>query len=150
MQTDSKNPPYCDGSHNQFPDAMTQELPTDWIAFETVDVKEESHDTKRFRFRVKDCKNDLAKLRSLKLKDGQTFHFSVRVEMPDGNLSTRPYTPTYFDFKRGEGEFVIKRYDDGKVTPTLTDKRKSVTCWTFEVLFPASSCFNMHKIKLFF
>ena len=119
----TKNPPYCDGSHNQIPDAMTQELPTEWIAFETVDVKEESHDTKRFRFRVKDCKNDLAKLRSLKLKDGQTFHFSVRVEMPDGNLATRPYTPTYFDFERGEGEFVIKRYDDGKVTPTLTDKQ---------------------------
>ena len=115
----TRNPPYCDGSHNQFPDAKIHELPADWIAFETVDVQEETHDTKRFRFRVKDCKNDLTKLRSLKLKDGQTFHFSIRVSMPNGNLSTRPYTPTYFDFDRGEGEFVIKKYEDGKVTPTL-------------------------------
>jgi len=115
------NPPYCDGSHNQIPNVdTTQELPKDWITFETVEVRNETHDTKRYRFRVKDCKTDLAKLKSLKLKDGQAFHFSIRVNMPNGNMSTRPYTPTYFDFERGEGEFVIKRYEDGKVTPTLT------------------------------
>ncbi|GHP05673.1 NADH-cytochrome b5 reductase 3 [Pycnococcus provasolii] len=72
------------------------------VAWELVDKKTISHDTRRFRFALPSPKHILG------LPVGQ--HISFIYTDADGKLVTRPYTPTSSDADVGYVDFVIKVY----------------------------------------
>lgn len=115
----TSSPPFCDGSHNNTgpqhgPETITA---TDFLPFELLSNEKRSHDTVALRLRAK--KSALPTLQEDGASIGPAFHFSARVTAKDGRVKTRPYTPVSYDPETGELELVVKRYEQGLVSPVL-------------------------------
>ncbi|KAH7590064.1 Ferredoxin reductase-type FAD binding domain profile [Nakaseomyces glabratus] len=82
-----------------------------WIDLELEKIIEESHDTKRFFF----------KLPTDDSVSGLTLASAVLTKFmtPKGNPVIRPYTPVSDLSEKGYIEFVIKHYEGGKMTDHL-------------------------------
>ncbi|KAJ1957464.1 hypothetical protein EC988_000822 [Linderina pennispora] len=71
-----------------------------------------THDVKRLTFQLDSDK---------KLGNYTSSAVLFRVTLPSGKTELRPYTPVSHELQRGSCDFVIKRYDDGQVSPALHD-----------------------------
>lgn len=85
--------------------------PDKWQPLTLVDVKELSHNTKRYRFALPHQEQELG------LPLGQ--HISIKGTDAEGRDVMRPYTPTTSVAQRGYVDFVIKLYPDGQMSQIL-------------------------------
>lgn len=85
--------------------------PDKWQPLTLVDIKQLSHNTRRFRFALPHQEQQLG------LPLGQ--HISIKGLDADGREVMRPYTPTSEIGQRGHVDFVIKLYPDGQMSQIL-------------------------------
>eukprot|EP00930_Biecheleria_cincta_P001681 TRINITY_DN102808_c0_g1_i1.p1 TRINITY_DN102808_c0_g1~~TRINITY_DN102808_c0_g1_i1.p1 ORF type:complete len:384 (-),score=58.80 TRINITY_DN102808_c0_g1_i1:237-1361(-) len=113
------NPPFCDGSHRGLDENTgVADLPTEFHKWQVLSTEQLSHDTTRLRLKCEE-----AQLR----KAAVSFHFSLRAAATDGSIKTRPYTPTQYDSDTREMDLVVKRYDNGMVSPVVTSMKAGDT-----------------------
>lgn len=87
--------------------------PSKWQPLTLVDVKQLSHNTRRFRFALPHQEQVLG------LPLGQ--HVSLKGTAEDGSEVMRPYTPTSETTHRGQVDFVIKLYPEGQMSQILAE-----------------------------
>ncbi|PSC68419.1 NADH-cytochrome b5 reductase 1 [Micractinium conductrix] len=85
--------------------------PDKWQPLTLVDIKNLSHNTRRYRFALPHQEQLLG------LPLGQ--HISIKGVDEGGREVMRPYTPTSEIHQRGHVDFVIKLYDDGQMSQVL-------------------------------
>ncbi|KAJ1940206.1 hypothetical protein FBU59_003881 [Linderina macrospora] len=71
-----------------------------------------THDVKKLTFKLDSDK---------KLGNYTSSAVLFRVTLPNGKTELRPYTPVSHELQHGSCEFVVKRYDSGKVSSALHD-----------------------------
>eukprot|EP00939_MAST-03C_sp_MAST-3C-sp1_P000472 g472.t1 len=122
----TKKGPFCDGTHNGIEDqSIPFRLTEEWLPYDLISTETYSSDTKRMHFKVA-CDDTLRKLNEIvhsdEGRDGKAaFHFTLKMPLPNGKVKTRPYTPVEFNPKSGTLEFLIKSYDDGRVSPLISE-----------------------------
>lgn len=91
----------------------------EWIDLKLAKVVDVTHNTKHFYFDLPD-KNDIS---GLVIASCLLSKFVT----PKGNNVVRPYTPVSDVDQKGVIEFVIKRYEDGKMTNHIFDLKVNDT-----------------------
>jgi len=88
----------------------------EWRDFELLKTEHYNHNTAKFTFKLPDNTATLLPVAScVIIRAGD----EKAVVDDKGNAVARPYTPISASEKPGEVEFLIKKYDTGKVTPFL-------------------------------
>jgi cytochrome-b5 reductase len=72
------------------------------------------------------------------------FHFTLRLLLNDGSFESRQYTPVFCDAQSGELQFLIKRYDDGVLTPLIHAQFTTGTVVELQGPLPGAFAYASH------
>jgi cytochrome-b5 reductase len=89
----------------------------EFLRYQLLSIVPYNHNTKALRLSVMPAQR--LRLQHAALSISAPFHFSLRLLLGDGSFVSRPYTPVFFDVQSGELQLLIKRYDDGSLTPLI-------------------------------